>query len=162
MSKPGAEQNQPALPPGVGADEHVVLFDGECVMCNASAQVLMRADPRAVFKLGTTQSPEGRQLLTWHGLSAESPDTFVLSEGARLYVRSTACVRILWRLSLPLKLLAALLWLIPRPLRDMGYNWIARNRIRLFGKQDSCTLLSPQNRVHIWKPVSDQRPTEHH
>jgi predicted DCC family thiol-disulfide oxidoreductase YuxK len=141
-----------SLPPGVKTEDRVVLFDGECVMCSAGAQALIRADPNAQFKLGTTQSQEGKRLLAWHGLSTNAPDTFVLSEGPHLYVRSTAYVRILWRLSLPLKLLAAILWLVPRPVRDMAYNWVARNRFRLFGKQLSCAVLIPENHAHLWKP----------
>ena len=141
-----------ALPPGVGPEDRVVLFDGECVMCSAGARALIRVDRKAKFKLGTTQSPEGKQLLAWHGLSVEAPDTFVLSEGANLYVRSSAYVRILWRLGIPLKVLAAVLWLVPRPLRDAAYNWVARNRFRLFGRRSACMVLMPENPAHLWKP----------
>ena len=143
-----------ALPPGVGSQDRVVLFDGECVMCSAGAQALIRVDRNAQFKLGTTQSPEGKRLLAWYGLSIESPDTFVLSEGANLYVRSTAYVRILWRLGLPLNVLAALLWLIPRPVRDAIYDWVARNRFRLFGRRSSCVVLSAEHHLHLWKPTA--------
>ncbi|MBE7537615.1 MAG: thiol-disulfide oxidoreductase DCC family protein [Opitutaceae bacterium] len=140
------------IPPAVEPGDRVVLFDGHCVMCSAGARALMRADRRALFKLGTTQSPEGGRLLACHGLSAEAPDTFVLSEGSRLYVRSTAYVRILWRLGMPLKLLAAILWLVPRPVRDAGYNWVARNRFRLFGRQSTCPMPTPDNQAHFWMP----------
>lgn len=142
------------LPPGIEPDDRVVLFDGECVLCNAGARALIRADRHALFKLGTTQSVEGKRVLAWHGLSAEAPDSFVLSEGAALYLRSTAYIRILWRLSFPYKCVAAVFWIVPRPLRDAAYNWIGRNRIRLFGRQASCELLSPDNRAHLWKPAA--------
>lgn len=141
-----------ALPPGVARHERVVLFDGECVLCSAGAQALMRADPQALFKLGTTQSPEGRCLLAWHGLSADAPDTFILSEGAALYVRSTAYVRILRRLGWPYKLMAGLLWVVPQPIRDWVYDWIARNRFRLFGRRATCMVLAPENDAHLWRP----------
>ena len=141
-----------ALPPGIGPEDRVVLFDGECVMCSAGAQALLRADRAARFKLGTTQSAEGRRLLAWYGLSTEDPDTFVLSEGPNLYVRSSAYVRILWRLGPHLKVLAALLWLVPRPIRDAAYNWVARNRFRLFGRRVSCVVLSAEHHAHLWKP----------
>ena len=148
------------LPPGINADDRVVLFDGECVLCNAGAKALIHADPNALFKLGTTQSSEGMRVLAWHGLSTSAPDSFVLSEGSHLYLRSTAYVRILWRLGLPYKFVAAILWVIPRPLRDMAYDWVARNRFRMFGKQSSCELITPANRTHIWKPAaSDQTST---
>ena len=142
-----------ALPPGVGSDDRIVLFDGECVMCSAGARMLIRFDREVRFKLGTIQSPEGKQLLAWHGLPPDAPDTFILSEGAQLYVRSTAYVRILWRLNLLLRIVAICLWIVPRPLRDMTYNWIARNRFRWFGRQSSCAVISPGHAAHLWKPT---------
>jgi len=141
-----------SLPPGVGTNDRIILFDGECVMCSAGAQALIRTDRQAVFKLGTTQSAEGKRLLAWHGLSVEAPDTFVLSEGPRLYGRSTAYVRILWRLGFPYRVLAASLWLVPRPIRDMAYNWVARNRVRHFGRRSSCVVLAPEHAAHMWQP----------
>ena len=143
-----------ALPPGVGSDDRIVLFDGECVMCSAGARMLIRFDREVRFKLGTIQSPEGKQLLAWHGLPPDAPDTFILSEGAQLYVRSTAYVRILWRLNLLLRIVAICLWIVPRPLRDMTYNWVARNRFRCFGRQSSCAVISPENAAHLWKPTA--------
>ncbi|HMR44897.1 MAG TPA: hypothetical protein PKC40_13730 [Saprospiraceae bacterium] len=35
---------------------------------------------------------------------------------------------------------------MPRPLRDLVYNFIARNRYRWFGKQESCWLPTPDLR----------------
>jgi predicted DCC family thiol-disulfide oxidoreductase YuxK len=31
-------------------------------------------------------------------------------------------------------------WLMPRPLRDAVYNFIARNRYKWFGKKDRCMV----------------------
>jgi predicted DCC family thiol-disulfide oxidoreductase YuxK len=36
--------------------------------------------------------------------------------------------------------LARLAGLIPRPLRDLGYAFIARNRFRMFGTVDACRI----------------------
>jgi predicted DCC family thiol-disulfide oxidoreductase YuxK len=33
---------------------------------------------------------------------------------------------------------------MPRPLRDWGYDLIARNRYRWFGQTESCMLPSPE------------------
>jgi predicted DCC family thiol-disulfide oxidoreductase YuxK len=142
------------LPPGVEANDRVILFDGECVLCSNGAQILIRVDRKVRFKLGTIQSPEGKRLLSWHDLSADSPDTFILSEGSRLYVRSSAYIRILWQLGFPYQFLGAILWLIPKPIRDMAYNWLARNRFRLFGRRTSCMVLTPEQAAHLWKPSS--------
>jgi predicted DCC family thiol-disulfide oxidoreductase YuxK len=41
--------------------------------------------------------------------------------------------------------LAAVLWLIPTPLRDWLYDRIALNRYRLFGKYDRCIIPTPDH-----------------
>ncbi len=136
------------LPPGILVSDKVVLFDGECVMCSSGAQALMRFDRQRLFKLGTVQSPEGKCILAWHGLPTESFDTFVLAEGPRLYVRSTAYVRIVSQLSFPWNL-ASVIWIIPRPIRDWLYDRIARNRFRLFGKRDQCIVLTADHQSRL-------------
>jgi predicted DCC family thiol-disulfide oxidoreductase YuxK len=40
-----------------------------------------------------------------------------------------------------------LLWIIPSPLRDLGYRIVSRLRYRLFGKHDACRLPSPAERA---------------
>ena len=136
------------LPPGVSATDKVVLFDGECVMCSSGAQLLIRIDRQRLFKLGAIQSPEGQRILTWHGLPTESITTFVLTEGPRLYVRSTAYVRIAAQLGFPWNV-ASIIWIIPRPLRDWLYDKIAQNRFRLFGKREQCIQLNPDHKDRL-------------
>jgi len=33
---------------------------------------------------------------------------------------------------------------IPRPIRDAIYNWVARNRYRWFGQREECMLPRPE------------------
>jgi predicted DCC family thiol-disulfide oxidoreductase YuxK len=47
----------------------------------------------------------------------------------------------------PWAALGALLWIIPSPLRDLGYRIVSRLRYRLFGKHDACRLPSPAERA---------------
>lgn len=144
------------LPPGVRAEDKVVLFDGVCVMCSGGAQLLIRADKHRVFKLGTVQSPEGQAILAWHGLPTDSFSTFVLTEGPKLYTHSSAVVRIARQLPFPWKL-AAGLWLVPRPIRDWGYRLIAANRYRLFGQRDQCVLLTADHAARLLQGTPAQR-----
>ena len=41
---------------------------------------------------------------------------------------------------------AGLLWIVPRPLRDIGYSWIANNRYAIFGKKETCRMPSAEER----------------
>lgn len=129
------------LPPHIQPAERVVLFDGVCKLCNGWAKFLIRHDRERRFRLCSVQSAEGQAILQWFGLPTGHFDTMAYVEGAELFVRSTALLRILAQLPLPWRLLAGLR-LIPRPLRDWAYDRIALNRYRLFGRYDSCLLPS--------------------
>ena len=82
-------------------------------------------------------------MLQRSGLPADRLDSFVLVEGEKIYTRSSGALRVLGKLG---RLWSSLyiLMIIPRPLRDLVYNWIARNRYRWYGKQDSCWLPRPE------------------
>lgn len=121
------------LPPGVGAGEKVVLFDGVCKLCNGWARFLIKHDRRQVFRLAPIQSNEGQAILKWFGLPRDDYRTLYLIEGKRCYQRSAAVIRVLARLPPPWKLLA-LGWIIPAPLRNGCYDWVARHRYRWFGR----------------------------
>lgn len=127
------------LPPYIQADERVVLFDGVCRLCNGWAKLLIRHDRERRFRLCSVQSAEGQAILAWFGLPTDSFETMAYVEGARLFVRSDAVLRVVAQLPGAWHLLGGLR-VIPRPLRDWCYDRIALNRYRLFGRYDSCLL----------------------
>ena len=119
----------------------IVLFDGECNLCNASVQFIIDRDPRGVFRFASQQGRAGRALLARFGSADEVQRSVVLVEGDRLYTRSTAALRIAARLAGPWRLLYAFI-VIPRPVRDAVYDWIARNRHRWSGRSPACRIPS--------------------
>jgi len=133
------------LPPGVGRDDRVILFDGVCKLCSAWSRFLIRFDSRKQFKLATVQSPEGRAILEWFGLSVNDYDTMVLVKGSAFFTKSSAVIRILWCLPLPWPLLCAG-WLVPRFIRNWLYDCVARNRYRWFGQYSRCVQPAAKDR----------------
>jgi predicted DCC family thiol-disulfide oxidoreductase YuxK len=118
----------------------VILYDGVCHLCQGSVRFIARRDRRGYFRFGALQSARGRTLAATAGLPpADPPTSIVLIEGDRAYTRSTAALRIARRLRFPWTLLGAGL-LVPRPIRDAVYDWIARRRYRWFGRSDACEL----------------------
>ena len=120
----------------------IVLFDGVCGLCEKSVNFIIAHDPDSTFRFAPLQSEIGRQLLLQHQLDADALQTVVLIESGRVYTRSTAALRIVRRLCRPLSLLSVLI-AIPPPLRDAVYDWIARNRYRWSGKNQTCQLPTP-------------------
>ena len=125
------------------ATHPVILFDGECNLCTAAVQFIIRRDPAACFRFAALQSPVGKRLLREYDLQGLELETMVLLARGRAYLRSDAALEICHRLSGGWPALS-LLRFLPRRLRDLGYRWIAAHRTRWFGRRNSCLLPSPE------------------
>ena len=122
----------------------VLLFDGVCNLCASAVSFIIKRDPRAVFRFASLQSTFGQKQLLEHQIPAGT-DSVVLIEKGQAYTESTAALRICRHLSGAWPLLYGLI-ILPKPLRDAGYKFIARHRYRWFGKKDSCMLPTPELR----------------
>jgi predicted DCC family thiol-disulfide oxidoreductase YuxK len=121
-----------------------VLFDGVCNFCDASANFIIRHDPEGYFKFAPLQSETGEQLRAKYGID-RTIDSVILVEDEKVYVRSTAALRIARKLSGAWSWLYALI-IVPRPVRDFFYDLFAKYRYRLFGKKDMCMMPTPEIR----------------
>ncbi len=135
-----ADRPQPEAP--------VVLFDGVCNLCNSSVQFIIARDPSARLRFATLSSPAAQRLIEQSDARAPLPDSIVLMDQGRAYTRSTAALRIARRLRFPWPLLYAFI-IVPRPLRDLIYDFIARHRYRWFGKRDACMMPTPELRARF-------------
>ncbi len=117
----------------------VLLFDGVCNLCNGAVQWVLLRDRRGVFRFAALQSDTGQAMLRQFGFAAEDFDTVVLIDGDRVFTRSDAALEVVRRIGGFWPVLYAFK-IIPRPIRDAVYNWVARNRYRWFGRQEQCML----------------------
>ena len=124
------------------AAETIVLFDGVCNLCNGSVQFLLRRDRRRRFRFAALQSAAGQALLEEYGLPTQILPTIVVLEGGQARVRSDAALHLARRLPWPWPALAVFR-ILPRPLRDALYSFVARHRYRWFGRTESCMLPTP-------------------
>lgn len=118
----------------------VILFDGVCRFCNSSVQFVIKHDTEAYFKFASLQSKTGREFLRKYGIDDEI-DSFVLILGDSYYTHSDAVLMVCKFLDHPWKWLYVMRF-IPRPIRNMIYNIIAKNRYKWFGKETSCIVPS--------------------
>lgn len=117
----------------------LILYDGMCGLCNRSVNFVIDHDPSGHFCFATLQSPLAERLL---GQGTEQLASVVLVEEGKIYRRSTAAIRIAGGLSGAWPVLRVFL-LIPWPIRDWVYDWVARHRYQWFGKYDACRLPEP-------------------
>lgn len=122
----------------------VVLFDGECPLCNRSVAFLARHDRGHRLRYAHLQGPFAAEHLPPDLRSAARDGSVVLLEPAkddRVSLRSAAVLRALahtggaWRL---LGALAALPGAVP--LLNVLYAYVARRRDDWFGRHDTCAL----------------------
>jgi predicted DCC family thiol-disulfide oxidoreductase YuxK len=126
----------------------VVLFDGTCAFCERSVVFIAKRDPAAYFRFGASQSPEGAALLAEHGVVRSSARSMILIEDDRVYLRSTASLRIAARLRFPWSLLRWLL-VVPVPVRDSVYRLVAAVRHRIAGPSNACQVPPPEIRARL-------------
>jgi predicted DCC family thiol-disulfide oxidoreductase YuxK len=126
-----------------GKKPYIVLFDGVCNLCNSSVQFILKRNKKNRFVFGSLQGKTGQSYLQQFNLPATAFNSFMLIENGKLYTRSTAVLRMLKHLGGAWQLLYAFI-IIPAFIRDAIYNFIARNRYKWFGKQESCWLPTPE------------------
>jgi predicted DCC family thiol-disulfide oxidoreductase YuxK len=129
----------------------IILYDGVCGLCNRLVQFVLKQDSRDRFRFASLQSDFATRVLRRHGAAPEDLDTvYLVSDhalaGERLASRSDAAIAVLNELGGGLSVLGVVLRLFPRWLRNWGYNLVARNRYRVFGKYDSCPIPSEKDR----------------
>src|SRR4051812_16158363 len=118
--------------------DSVILFDGHCGLCNGWVDFLLVRDRHRRFRFASLQSDPAKALLREFGAAAFA-ETVVLIQGDGIYTRSTAALRAFRTLGFPWRLLGVLL-LVPQPLRDAVYDFVARHRYHWFGRSDVCRV----------------------
>jgi predicted DCC family thiol-disulfide oxidoreductase YuxK len=127
---------------------HLVLFDGQCGLCTAFVQFVLPRDPTGIFHFASLSSPEGRAIVTRHGGDADDVSTvYVVADygtpEARPLTRSRAALFVCRSLGWPWKA-ATLFGALPTRLLDRAYDFVARNRYRVFGRREQCLMPRPE------------------
>jgi predicted DCC family thiol-disulfide oxidoreductase YuxK len=132
----------------------IILYDGVCGFCNRLVQFTLRHDSRAIFRFAALQSDLAARVLARHAANSSGLGTLYViinpnQPAEYLLSRSAAVLFVLNQLGRWCRATSILLHLIPRFLRDATYNIIARHRYRIFGRSETCTLPSVQDRTRF-------------
>lgn len=119
----------------------IILFDGECHVCDKSVEFIIKRDPDGYFHFASLQSEVGQNILNYYRVERDI-DSLVLIDHNQYYQKSTAALKICRNLKGLSKFIYILL-IIPLPIRDFFYKIIAKNRYKWFGKKDICMLPLP-------------------
>ena len=125
----------------------IVYYDGLCGLCDGFVRFVVARDRLGRYRFSPLQGETAR-LRLGDGLAQGALKTVVLEEDPALRpigntdglrVKSDAAIAILAGLSHGWGLIN-LLRIVPRPIRDLVYDFIARHRYRWFGKREECRV----------------------
>lgn len=122
----------------------ILLFDGECGFCNRTVLFFLKRERRPLMHFAPLNSATGRALRAYFEIS-ENTDSIVLIKQHSAYIKSCAALRLapymkgLW----PLLIVFVV---IPPFLRNFVYDFIARRRMRWFGRVENCALLAQEDK----------------
>jgi len=121
-------------------DKKIILFDGVCNLCESSVLFVIKHDQKDIFRFVALQSDLGKEIIEHIGLSKKNIDSVILYEPGIAYnYKSAAALEIAKNLG-GFFHFGTVFKLIPNGLRNLLYDYIAKNRYLWYGKKDSCLL----------------------
>ncbi len=128
----------------------VLLYDGNCGLCNRVVRLLLRLDRAGRLRFARLQSDAGQAYLRSHGLPVEDFDSLVLvpdwtrQPAGEFLLRTDGVIAALRGCGGSGTVFAAVLAVFPAAWRDAGYRLVARWRYRIFGEWKSRPLARPE------------------
>jgi len=133
------------------ADHSTVFYDGGCGLCHRAVRFAIAHDgDGSRFRFAPLDS-EGFRRRVPAAARAGLPDSIVaLTPDGALLVRSAAVIHILERVGGPWRVLGRFLTIVPRWVRDAGYDGVARVRHHFFRPpDDACPVTAPELRARF-------------
>lgn len=128
----------------------VLLYDGECGLCNRVVRGLLRLDDQGRLRYAPLQSPPAQTFLAARGLPTADFDTLIFvtdwahRADAPYLVRSNGALAALRTTGRFGTALAATLAIIPAAWRDAVYRFVGHTRYRWFGPWKPRPLPRPE------------------
>ncbi|WP_396199382.1 thiol-disulfide oxidoreductase DCC family protein [Flavobacterium sp.] len=122
-------------------DKKIILFDGVCNYCNDKVTFIIKNDSKDVFRFVVLQSETGQKIITYLGIDKTIDSIILYEPGYAYFIKSEAFFRIIKHLSSSIKLLL-LFNFVPTSIKNILYDFIAKNRYNWYGKNEQCVLPS--------------------
>jgi len=120
----------------------IILFDGECNLCDWSVQLLLENDPHDVFRFASLQSNRGKEIQGEYGIDSTAMSSIIIIDDYSGYKSKTSAVFSITRSMGKFWYLFNIFWIVPQPIRDWIYTKIAKNRYTWFGKKNTCIIMT--------------------
>lgn len=124
----------------------IILFDGECNLCDASVQFILKRDG-GYYDFASLQGATGQQIIRKHRLPSDLNSVVVIDNGVP-FIKSDGALRVAKHLNGLWPLITLFRW-VPRSARNFIYDIIAKHRHEWFGQKQQCMLPSPETRARF-------------
>jgi predicted DCC family thiol-disulfide oxidoreductase YuxK len=116
----------------------IIIYDGNCGLCSFLIKLFGNHQNEHTLKLYPYESDAAQNILTKTNIRSQMLDTVICILGDRVSFKSDAVITIL-KFTNKYAFLLFLLQIIPKRLRDKIYDWVAENRLWIWGRTESCS-----------------------
>ena len=129
----------------ISKHKKLILFDGVCNLCNSSVLYVIKRDKKNIFLFTPLQSEVGKQIIRKFGIDTSQVDSIILYNPSKEVIdyKSTAALKVASNLGFPTNILSVFI-IIPNVIRNLVYDFIAKNRYKWYGKKESCMIPTPE------------------
>ena len=117
----------------------ILLFDGYCNLCHSSVQFVLKHEKKHELYFTSLQSASGIEILNYYKIDSDKINSLVLIENNRAFIKSSAALRLAKYLK-GIYSLGYIFVITPPFIRNWIYDYIAKNRYKWYGKQNSCIM----------------------
>ena len=122
-------------------DRDYLLLDGDCGLCHSLANFLdKRLTKGADLGYRPILSDDAQKMISNFPKKQQEVDSVYLLRNGKSYIRSAAGIRCLLYMRWYYKMWFPLFWIIPLPIRDIGYRIVARYRHKFFKRPTECSF----------------------
>lgn len=122
-------------------DRDYLLLDGDCGLCHSLANFLdKRLAKGADLGYRPILSDDAQKMISTFPKKQQEVDSVYLLRNGKSYIRSAAGIRCLLYMRWYYKMWFPLFWIIPLPIRDIGYRIVARYRHKFFKRPTECSF----------------------
>ena len=120
--------------------KNTILFDSKCNLCSKTVKRVMKLDKNKLFTFISNNSEYGKNIISKNNLNSITTETIVLfTNENKFLIKSDAAISIAVKLN-PLFLIFNILFIVPKKIRDRVYDYVAKNRYKWFGENESCDI----------------------
>ena len=117
----------------------IILFDGVCNFCNRTINTILKHDQDAYFQFAASQSNAAIDIMQAFKIEQIAIASVILIDNEKVFTKTDAVIQIARHLKGWPRLFRFIKF-IPKPIRDFGYDLIAKNRYAIFGERETCRI----------------------